>query len=299
MRQVVALAAHRSFVRAAADLGISQPTLSKSLARLEDELGLKLFDRSPAGVLPTPIGRIVTERARVIIDETARLKREAQLLSIGQVGQIRIGVGLALGPVFLPRLALALAQTYPNLRQRVIVEQRHRLLRELISGDLDLVFLAFAVDLAEYDLSTFEVMRHQMVAVAAPDHPLAGRAQISAEEFALHQGVANTTANVFLHRDLLGLDREIEDHSSHVVTDEFHVVRTLVSMGGATSMGPRHVFEEDICSGEMVVLDVPRLSAWSKTVAAMMGPSVHSSLITAVVEIAKTVGTTLGPQEPA
>lgn len=295
MRQVVALAAHRSFVRAAAELGISQPTLSKSIARLEDELGLKLFDRSLAGVLPTPIGQIVSERARRIIDETSRLKRETQLLNAGEVGQIRIGVGLALGPVFLPRLAHALAEDYPKLRLRLIVEQRHRLMRELVSGDLDFVILAAAEDLAEYDLRVFDVMRQPMVAVAAPSHPLAKRGRLNNQEFAQHLGIANTTANFFLHRELLGLPPDCEDHSSHIVTNEFHVVRTLVAAGHATSMGPRHVFEEDIRANRMVVLDLPGLSARARTVAAMMSPSVQSSLITAMVATARAVGRTLNP----
>lgn len=293
MRQVVAIATHKSFVRAAAHLGISQPTLSRSIARLEDELGLILFDRSLAGVRPTPIGEIVAERSRRIIDDASRLKREAQLLNAGQIGQVRIGFGMQLGPVFVPRIAAAIAERYPDLRQRLIVQQRRMLLTELISGQLDLIIVAAGKDLAEFDLHSVEIMRQRMVAVAAPHHPLAGRKNVDGAEFAKFAGVAITTANIFLHRDLLSLELDAIDHSSHVVTNEFHVVRALVVSGNFTAIGQAQMFDEDIKSGNMVVLDINHLFRSSKILASTMQPGAHSTLLTSISAIAREVGLVL------
>src|SRR5476651_112586 len=93
LRQVVAISTHGSFVKAAADLGISQPTLSKSISRLEDALGLRLFDRSGSGAALTPVGQFVADHAGRIINDTARLEREIELVNAGQVGEVRLGFG--------------------------------------------------------------------------------------------------------------------------------------------------------------------------------------------------------------
>jgi DNA-binding transcriptional LysR family regulator len=293
MRQVVAIADRRSFVKAAGDLGISQPTLSRSIARLEDELGLTLFDRSLAGVTPTPIGKVLADRARSIIDDAGRLLREVQLINGGELGQVRIGGGLQLAPVFLPRLSLALTQQFPKLSLRLIIEQRAVLLRDLYSGELDLILVAAGRDLVHRDLYRVELMRQQMVAVASPSHPLAGQTKISVRDFLGYPGVATTTADIFLHRDLLDLEENVSDTSSHIVTNEFHITRSLVVQGGLTAIGQQQIFDEDIRSGAMVILDVPSLSKPTRVLAVMMRSSSHSTLLGKVADLATDIGLSL------
>jgi DNA-binding transcriptional LysR family regulator len=67
MRQVLAIHRHGSFVKAADEIGVAQPTLSKSISRLEDELGLRLFDRTGSGAKVTPMGALLVARAETII----------------------------------------------------------------------------------------------------------------------------------------------------------------------------------------------------------------------------------------
>src|SRR6185312_15334785 len=93
MSQVVAIAQHGSFGKAAAELGISQPTLSKSIARLEDELRFKLFDRSGWRAQLTPLGAFVVERAERLVAQSQRFEREVDLFALGEFGEVRIGLG--------------------------------------------------------------------------------------------------------------------------------------------------------------------------------------------------------------
>ncbi len=75
LQQVIAVRKHGSFAKAADALGVSQPNLSKSVARLEDELKLKIFDRTAKGSVLTPVGELIVERADAVIAETRDLRR--------------------------------------------------------------------------------------------------------------------------------------------------------------------------------------------------------------------------------
>ena len=79
LQQVIAVRKHGSFAKAADALGVSQPNLSKSVARLEDQLRLKIFDRTAKGSVLTPIGELIVERADAVIAETRDLARDASL----------------------------------------------------------------------------------------------------------------------------------------------------------------------------------------------------------------------------
>ena len=91
LRQVIALAEHGSFVRAAAALHISQPALSRSIQNLERRFGSELFVRSSSGVVPTDLGRLYIERARDVLRMAVELDREA--VTHGTLGAGRVAVG--------------------------------------------------------------------------------------------------------------------------------------------------------------------------------------------------------------
>src|SRR6478735_1739619 len=116
LQQVIAVRKHGSFAKAADALGVSQPNLSKSIARLEDELKLKLFDRTAKGSVLTPIGEMIIERADAVIAETRDLTRDAALLAGGKTGIIRIGCTPALQAPLLAPLVHRVAQQHPHLR---------------------------------------------------------------------------------------------------------------------------------------------------------------------------------------
>src|SRR4029079_1471047 len=116
LRQVVAIRKYGSFAKAADALGVSQPNLSKSVARLEDELQLKLFDRTAKGSKLPPIGELIVERADAVIAETRDLARDAALLAGGETGIVRIGCTTALKMPLLQPLVQRIAHRHPGLR---------------------------------------------------------------------------------------------------------------------------------------------------------------------------------------
>src|SRR3954468_21319354 len=140
LQQVIAVTKYGSFAKAAEALGVSQPNLSKSVARLEDELKLKLFDRTAKGSSLTPIGELIIERADAVIAETRDLARDAALLAGGETGVVRLGGTTSLMAPLMTPLMQQVAQRHPNLRVHAEVAASTRLLPLLDARELDVVF---------------------------------------------------------------------------------------------------------------------------------------------------------------
>src|SRR6478752_6573162 len=106
LRQILAIRDHGSFARAAEALNMAQPALSKSVAKLENELRLTIFTRTSTGSALTPMGEMIADRAERVMAATRNLARDAALVAGGDAGAVRIGVGTLLKDALLPRLLL-------------------------------------------------------------------------------------------------------------------------------------------------------------------------------------------------
>ncbi len=119
LEYILAVDQFRHFARAAEYCRVTQPTLSAMIQKLEDELGVKLFDRTVQPVCPTPIGQKVIDQARVILAQAAQVKEiiseDKQSLS----GVFRLGVLPTIAPYLLPRFFPQLMEKYPELDIRV------------------------------------------------------------------------------------------------------------------------------------------------------------------------------------
>ena len=128
LQQVIAVRKYGSFAKAAEALGVSQPNLSKTIARLEDELKLKIFDRTAKGSALTPIGELIVERADAVIAETRDLARDAALLAGGETGVVRIGCTTAVMMPLLQPLVRRVVSRHPGLKVHAEVAASARLL---------------------------------------------------------------------------------------------------------------------------------------------------------------------------
>ena len=93
LRHALALARYRNFARAAEALHLTQPSLSRSIAVLEKDLGVRLFDRSKSGVRPTAYGELLLQRGAALVGGEDELRREIQLLAGLETGTLCIGAG--------------------------------------------------------------------------------------------------------------------------------------------------------------------------------------------------------------
>lgn len=178
LRQVVALAEHGSFVRAAAALHISQPALSRSIQGLERRFGSPLFLRWSGGVVPTDLGRVYVERARDLLRMADELDREA--VSAGALRSAIVTVGA--GAYAATSVALAAAkfiQKFPGVGLRVVTRSWDELLRLLRSRELEFFVAETSTLQGDQELDVISLREaHPMFFVARPGHPLAGRSQV-------------------------------------------------------------------------------------------------------------------------
>ena len=133
------VAEHGNLRRASEALGLSPPALSKSLRRLEKSMQAKLVERTPKGVVLTPVGGALLAQVRRLRITLRDIRREAQDLSRGSAGHLRIGVG-ATTVEDLPESCAALLKEAPNLTAQIIVADNDVMVPALYNGELDLIF---------------------------------------------------------------------------------------------------------------------------------------------------------------
>jgi DNA-binding transcriptional LysR family regulator len=183
MRQIVALAEHGSFVRAAKVLHISQPALSRSIRNVEIRFGRELFIRSGTGVVPTDLGRLYIERARDLLRMADELEVEAVTQGSLQRGRVAVGGGPYPAESFLGPAAATLVAQYPQVSVQVRAHNWDELLRLLRSRELDFFVAETSTLSREPDLDIEQLpSAHPVHFFARAGHPLAARDRVTAVE---------------------------------------------------------------------------------------------------------------------
>jgi LysR family hydrogen peroxide-inducible transcriptional activator len=180
LRYIVAVARERHFGHAAETCFVSQPTLSVAVKKLEEELGVTLFERGPGEVTVTPAGQKIVEQAQRVLEEAARIKELAAAGRDPLAGPLRLGAIYTIGPYLLPKLIPILRRTAPAMQLHIQENFTHRLAEALKSGEVDAILIALPFD--EPGIET-RVLYDEPFLVAVPkDHPWVGRKRVSSEE---------------------------------------------------------------------------------------------------------------------
>lgn len=290
MRQLAAIRTYGSLAKAAQALGVSQPSLSTAMARLEDQLKVKLFERSAKGSLLTPIGELIVERAGKVIAETEEMLRDASLVAGGEAGEIRIGVSTILRETFLGRLIRDLANTYPALGMSVVVSDRDWFVPLLRARELDVAICAYGADLATSEFVATGILDANACAVAAPAHPLAAETSISIERFAQFPS-AGSIHTQFTNAALLAAADEPAS-LLHYRSNDYAPLIELAMAGHTTLIAPRFVLQPYVRDGRLRLLALD----WSfrvSFVAITTRPAAYSPIVGQVIERAVSLGAEL------
>lgn len=145
LRYIVALARERHFGRAAEKCHVSQPTLSVAVKKLEEELGVALFERGVGEVRTTPIGEQIVAQAASVLAEAARIGELAAAGKNPLAGPLRLGVIYTIGPYLLPTLVPLLKTRAPEMLLYISEGYTAQLIERLKAGELDVIVLALPV----------------------------------------------------------------------------------------------------------------------------------------------------------
>lgn len=183
LRHFIAVAETLSFRRAAERLHMAQPPLSQSIRRLEEQLGVMLFDRSRRGTALTPAGSAALEQARLALFHADQFDRIAQATASGEAGRLRVGFVGSATCSLMPRLIPTYARRFPDVELELLESTTRQILPQVESGELDVGLIRTPVaqsgrvqlDLIEPDV---------FVAAVLSDSPLGRRRKIELKDLA-------------------------------------------------------------------------------------------------------------------
>ncbi len=252
----------RSFVQAAQEHEVTQSALSRSLQKLETDLGQQLFDRTTHSVEPTDAAEVLIARARDVIDAVAAFEEEAERERGGASGHVRIGTGPYPAQPLLTGAIRAVSAEHHGIQVSVVAGTAKDLLAALLGRELEFV----VCDMSKYedspaadDIDVIPLRSEPLVAVLAADHPLV-RAEASTAELARFPWAMPTPAPI--------QSRHLPppfDEALAAGRFPFYRLETtaacleLTKAGRAITMVPRSLALEVSQGGELVYRDAPPL----------------------------------------
>jgi DNA-binding transcriptional LysR family regulator len=179
IRYFVAVAEEQNFTRAAARVGIGQPSLSEQIKDLEAEVGASLFHRVPHGAELTEAGRAFLDKTRTITAQTEAAVSSAQRAARGEIGALRVGfTGSAVFNPLVASAVRAFRRAYPDVILKLAEANTSCLLADLRSGEVDIAFLR-QESAGGNDLQLRPLTEERMVAVLPVNHPEAARTEVA------------------------------------------------------------------------------------------------------------------------
>jgi LysR family hydrogen peroxide-inducible transcriptional activator len=182
LKFIVALAKSRNFRKAAEVCYVSQPALSLAVKKLEDELGVLLFERSRNDVTMTAVGELVIEQATRVIEEAKRIKEIAKQGNNQLAGPLKLGVIYSVGPYLLPEIIPVLRKHAPEMPLIVEENLTSNLEAQLRSGVIDVAIIALPFELS--GVITMPLYEEEFVVVVPSTHEWSNQEEVDASSLA-------------------------------------------------------------------------------------------------------------------
>jgi LysR family transcriptional regulator, hydrogen peroxide-inducible genes activator len=180
LRYIVAVAKEKHFGKAASRCFVSQPTLSVAVKKLEDELGLILFERHKHDVTITPMGIKIIDQAERVLEQAKTIKLIANEAKDPLKGTLQLGIIYTIGPYLLPRIIPLINEAAPELTLIIDEDFTANLASKLSSGELDLVILSTPFDIP--GIKTESLYKEPLIVALPKKHPLCRKKTIKAED---------------------------------------------------------------------------------------------------------------------
>ena len=180
LRAFLGVCEERSFTKAAKRLRLSQSTLSTKIALLEEQAGLKFFERSPRPLQLTEAGRVFLNFAREVNNRTEDLERLFVDLVGGIGGEVRIGAVSGIASYVLPIIVKNIREKYQKVRVTILAETVYRLWESVRQGEVDVAVIL--ADRHPTDLVAKHLRNEKLHFVASPDHPLLRNRSVLVEQ---------------------------------------------------------------------------------------------------------------------
>ncbi len=229
LRYVVAVAQERNFRRAAQKCFVTQPALSLAIQKLEDELGVQIFERGQSEVAVSALGRRIVEQAQRVLEEAQRVKAIAAEGKDPLMGSLRLGAIFTVGPYLLPALIPALHKSAPAMPLEIEENTTAQLEVLLRNGKLDAILIA--LPFGDAGIATLPLYDEPFAVVVPESHAWAKRKQIDPKDLAKQRVLLLNSGHCFSNQVVEAcpeLSRKGEDVQQG---NSLETIRSMVASG--------------------------------------------------------------------
>lgn len=272
LRYIVTLAQEQHFGRAADRCYVSQPTLSIAVKKLEDELGVALFERTKSRVQATPLGEQIVAQAQLVLEQTAAIKDIADAGKDQLSSPLSVGAIFTIGPYLLPQFIPHLQRLASKMPLYVEEGYTATLRKKLRNGELDVIIVA--LPFTEADVVTQALYDEPFVVLMPQDHPLATKEQINPKDLDNENVLLLGEGHCFRDQVLStcpNLQPSLEDSSGRVRTaaegSSLETLRHMVASGLGITILPQSAAETSLYAPNLLVTRPFTEPAPSRTVA--------------------------------
>lgn len=246
LRHLVAVARAGSFSRAAEELNLTQPALSRSIASIEERYGVRLFDRGRNGARLTSTGALVLAEAEAVLRSARGLDHNLRLYGSGKAGAISLGFGPLTAALLLPQLTGFLLQNLPRLSVRTSIRPADQLMAQLMDDQIEMAFCNGWQTVTTPELISEIIGHTPLKTVVRGGHPLIGRGPVTLAD--LDQYPAASTIEL----PAGGLS----GRSGALICDNFHILREAVLRSDCIWTTSPAFVASDLQCGALAMLDV-------------------------------------------
>ena len=251
LRHITTIYRLRSFSRAAEELNITQPALSRSVATFEQRCGLRIFDRGRGGAVPTAVGEAVIHEMERLLRSARDLKNNLRLYRDGEVGRIAFGIGPLAASLILPRLSQQLLRDRPGVHLVSSIKPAEQLLEQLLDDDIEMIFAnSWKLD-SSPEVEVASIGSIPMAIFVRTGHPLAGRKNVRLEELQAYPAASA------VEQAIEGLSAS----SGGIVCDNYHILKDAVLGTDCTWLAAPSLLTEDMQAGRLCQLELTDLPA--------------------------------------
>ncbi len=275
LRCAVALAHHRNFGRAATVLRISQPALSRRIATLEHQLGIRIFERAPGAVVATSAGSEFLAMAEELVSRAAALSNRLDLMRAGRAGHLRAAIGIIIADIAVNPAVIKLMSTNPGIQLELLETDGTRALNLLMMDRVDLAILDISSsrDMPGLRVETLGALKGQYVCRAG--HPLLALESITPADFRSYPMAFPRVSHEHgaWIQDLDGgatTDAASGSIIPSIAVTSCRLMYEIVAASDTISAAHPSQVAKDVESGRLVLFDLP----WQKVV-----PIAHFGMI--------------------
>ncbi len=263
LNQLLTIARTGNFSRAAEELRITQPALSRSVAAMEERFGFRIFERGRSGAAPTAVGARALEDAAALLRQARAVSHNLRLYGRGEAGSVAFGLGPLIASHALSRVAARMLAERPRLQMRCPVKSPDALLSDLLNGDLEMVFC----DTGHIELGpeiTVEPLGSVTLAlIARAGHPLAAVPNLSLEDIGAYP-IAHSE-----YQQATAFHARGPFSSGALFCDNYDILRQLVLTSDVLCISSLEMMAQGVEQGRLVRLSVAGLAPQRSEIAVL------------------------------